>query len=190
MNIKNLGLLFIFFSFCFSANGQSGLQFYGGISNATNKDALITPTDRSHAGYHFGADARLIDGKMYFVLGGQYHKIEFLAQEEKSYFSVDNSMNWLKFRVGLGYQLFKVTDKVFVRAKTLLSFNIISSIPDDVTAPYTNYNDGTVGAVLCIGADFFNFTLDAEFENGFFKAVNMVDGTEFNFFTLSLGYKI
>ena len=186
--------IFIFLFFILGTTlsfSQSGIQFYGGISNAKNKSALITPEGTSHPGYHFGADARLNEGKMYFVIGGQYHSIDFLAQRDKSFFSVDEKMNWLKVRVGLGYTFFELSDKFAIRGKTLISFNFLSSYPTDVpTAPYNTYNSGSVGAVLGLGIDFYNFTLDAEFENGFFKTVTMVDGTEINFFTLSLGYKI
>lgn len=190
MILKKTITILIFSCFCLFAVGQSGIQFYTGITNATNKDKLITPEGLSHPGWHVGADARLIDGKMFFVLGGQYHQVEFIAQDEKSYYSVENSMTWLKLRAGLGYQLFKLNNSMVLRAKTLVSFNFISGVPTDTPAPYTNYNSGTVGGVIGFGLDLFNFTIDAEIENGFFKAVNMVSGTEVNFFTLSLGYKI
>jgi len=190
MNKKYLFSLILFSCLYFTTYAQRGLQFYSGISNATNNDKLITPEGLSHSGYHFGADARLIDGNMYFMLGGQYHKVAFIAQEDKSYFSVENSMTWLKLRTGLGFKVFDIKDKIVFRSKALVSFNFISGVPTDIPAPYQNYNAGTVGAVVGLGADVFNFTIDVEFEKGFFKAVNMVSGTEFNFFTFSIGYKI
>jgi len=188
--IKLFATLFLI-SFSSLLFAQSGLQFYAGISNATNNDLAITPEGQSHPGYHFGADARLVDGKMYFILGGQYHKTEFLAQSEKEYFSVDESLSWLKLRVGLGFQFAQFGKKTFLRGKSLISFNFISSVPENVfDAPYRMYNSGTVGGVLGLGMDIYNFTIDAEYEKGFFKAVHMVDGTEYNFITFSLGYKI
>lgn len=190
MNLKNILPLILFSYMSFTSTGQTGIQFYGGISNATNKDIQITPEGQSHAGYHIGADARLLEGNMYFVLGGQYHNIEFVAKEDKNYFSVANKMKWLKMRVGLGFQVFKLSDAVIFRAKSLVSFNFITDIPTDIVAPYTNYNSGTLGGVLGIGIDAFNITFDVEYEKGFFKAVNLVSGTEVNFFTMSLGYKI
>mgnify|MGYP000680694231 CR=1 FL=1 len=181
----------LFLSFTFLLSSQSGIKFYGGISNAKNKNSLITPEGTSHPGFHIGADARLMNGKMYFVVGGQFHSIEFLSTSEKTYFSVENKMNWTKLRAGLGYTLFQINSKFTIRGKTLASFNFLNSYPNDLaSAPFQNYNSGTVGAVLGLGMDLFNFTLDVEFENGFFKTVTMVDGTEINFLTLSLGYKI
>lgn len=190
MKVLKSIFLFSFLILAGLLSAQSGLQFYGGLSSANNNDLLITPDGHSHSGFHLGADARLVDGKMYFILGGQYHKISFLSSPEKSYFSVDEGFNWMKLRVGLGFNLFQITDNINFRAKSLISFNFISQVPTDIAAPYSNYNGGTVGGVLGIGFDIYNFTIDAEYEKGFFKAVNMVDGTEFNFFTFSLGYKI
>ncbi len=172
-----------------SMSGQAGLQVYAGISNATSKDSLLTPSGTSHPGFHIGLDARLNSGNMYFVVGGQYHSIEFLASDEKSYFSVTNKMNWLKFRVGLGYNVYNFNEKVALRAKTLGSIDVISSHPGRVVnGPYENYNSGTAGLIAGLGADIYNITVDLEYEFGFFNAVNMVPSTSVNFFTFSLGF--
>lgn len=173
------------------SHAQNGINIHGGITTMTNKDPLITPEGTSHPGYHFGADARLNEGKMYFIVGGQFHNVAFDAQTDKSYFSVENSMKYLKVRVGLGYQVITINEHLCIRGKTLFSINLLSSYPKDVVgSPYTNYNSSTVGATLGLGLDFYNISLDFEIDNGFFKAVNMVDGTEVNFFTISLGYTI
>lgn len=171
-----------------SLYGQAGVQIYAGISNATSKDSLLTPEGTSHPGFHIGIDARLNSGNMYFVVGGQYHRVEFLADSEKSYFSVTNKMNWLKFRAGLGYNVYNFSEKVALRAKTLASIDVISSHPGKVVSgPYENFNSGTAGVVGGLGADFYNFTFDIEYEYGFFNAVNMVSSTSVNFLTVSLG---
>ena len=187
--MKNLAQIFLFLLMASSLYGQSGLNVYAGLSNATNRDATITPEGTSLPGFMIGADARLMADRMYFMVGGQYHQINFLAQEEKSFFSVEEKMVWLKLRVGLGYNLANINDKVIIRAKTLGSFNLISSHPDIPTAPYSEreYNSGTLGAVFGLGIDILCFTFDIEYERGFFNAINMVPGTEFDFVTLSVG---
>jgi len=168
--------------------GQSGLQLYTGISNAKSKDALLTPEGKSHPGFHLGADARLNSGNMYFVVGGQYHVIEFLAVDDKNFFSIDQKMQWLKLRVGLGYNIYNFNSRLAIRAKTLGSIDVISSHPGSIAmGPYEIFNSGTAGAVIGIGLDAYGFTFDIEYEKGFFNAVNMVKGTEFNFFTISIG---
>ncbi len=172
------------------ASTQSGLNIYAGISNATSRDALITPEGTSLPGYVIGADARLNADDMYFMIGGQYHQIDFLAQEEKSFFSVDEKMVWLKLRVGLGYNLAHIGEKITIRAKTLGSLNLISSTPDLESAPYsgTPYNSGTAGGVLGLGVDVYGLTFEVEYERGFFNAVNKVDSTQYDFLVVTLGY--
>ena len=38
-----------------------------------------------------------------------------------------------------------------------------------------------------LGLDVLCFTIDVEYERGFFNAVNMVEGTEYDFLTLAVG---
>jgi len=168
---------------------QSGLNVYTGISNAKSKSEILTPEGHSHKGFHLGADARLNSGNMYFVVGGQYHVINFLAQESGSFFSVDEKMSWMKLRIGLGYNVVNFTEKIALRAKTLGVLDFISKHPELPDAPYQVYNAGTAGVAIGIGFDIYAFTLDIEYEKGFFNAVNMVKGTEFDFFTINVGVR-
>ena len=172
------------------AQAQSGLNVYTGLSSATNKSEIITPEGFAHNGYHIGADARLIEGNMYFVVGGQYHVLNYISSADSPYISFDSKMKWLKLRIGLGYNLITINSNIAITAKTLGTINVISSFPSDLAgAPYDNYNTGTAGAVLGLGLDIYSFTLNVEYEKGFFNAVNMVPGTEFDFLTLSIGFR-
>lgn len=171
--------------------GQAGIQVYGGITEAKNKSVLVTPEGRSHAGWHIGADARLNEGKMYFIAGLQYNVIDFIAQEERSYFNSDESYSWTKVRVGLGYNVINFSDQVFLRGHTLVSFNLVNGVPSESpNTTITNYNSGTAGANLGLGFDIYNFTIDLSYEIGFFKLVNLMPETEMDFLTFSIGYKI
>jgi len=188
---QQLSLSLFFLFYVGLVLSQNGINIHAGITTMTNKSVLITPEGTSHPGYHFGADARLNDGKMYFIVGGQFHNVAFDAQTDKSYFSVENSMKYIKIRVGLGYEVITINENFCIRGKTLFSINLLSSYPSDlIGAPYNNYNSSTVGATLGLGLDFNNISLDFELDNGFFKAVNQVSGTEVNFFSTSLGYTI
>jgi len=170
---------------------QAGIEIYGGISDAKNKSISITPEGTSHAGWHAGVDARLNEGKMYFIAGLQYHVIDFIAQEDKSYFSSDESYSWTKVRVGLGYNVINFNKNVFFRGHTLLSFNLINGVPSESpNTTITNYNSGTAGINLGLGFDIYNFTVGAAYEIGFFKLVTMMPETEMDFLTFSIGYKI
>jgi len=126
---------------------------------------------------------------MYFIVGGQLHTINYLAQNSGGFFGIDNKMTWLKIRVGLGYNIFNITDKIALRAKTLGSINLISKYPELPDAPYQNYNSGTAGAVVGFGIDVYAFSFDIEYEKGFFTAVNRVDGTEVDFLTFNIGVR-
>ncbi|NNE27186.1 MAG: hypothetical protein HKN09_10110 [Saprospiraceae bacterium] len=175
----------------FSLNGQAGIQFYGGVSQASNRDISITPEGQSHSGHHLGVDARLNEGKMFFALGVEYAKLNFMADDSRQYFSVENPMHWIKFRVGLGYTLVDLGDDICIRAKTYGSINTLSNYPDTMEdAPYSNYNSGVAAAVMGLGLDIKAITIDIEYEYGFFNAVNQVKGTEFDFLKLSLGVRI
>lgn len=191
---KNIFLSFLILISFLSSDliySQAGIQVYGGISDAKNKSILVTPENTSHSGWHIGADARLNEGKMYFVAGLQYHVIDFIAQEDKSYFSSDESYNWTKVRVGLGYNVINFNEHIFLRGHTLGTFNLINGVPSESpNTTITNYNSGTVGANLGLGFDIYNFTIDASYEIGFFKLVNMMPETEMDFLTFSIGYKI
>jgi len=171
-------------------SGEAGVHVYAGISNAKNNDALITPDLTSHPGYLIGVDARLNSGSMYFLIGGQYHRLDYIAQSQKSYFSVDEKMAWLKLRIGLGFNVLNLSDKFALRAKALGGINVISSYPSTLAAPYRDdgYNTGTAGLTLGVGVDIYNITLDVEYEKGFFNAVNKVKGTEFDFLMLTMGF--
>ena len=192
VNMKCIGLIIACTLLLVSTNlmtGQAGLNPYVGISNAKNADALITPANTSHPGYLIGVDARLNSGGMYFVIGGQFHNIEFLATDEKSFLTVSNKMNWLKLRFGLGFNVVTLNPKVAIRLKSLGSLNLITSHSDDLkNGPYDSFNSGTAGLVLGAGLDVHGITVDLEFEKGFFNAVNMVSGTTYNFLTMTVGF--
>ena len=192
MKIKSIyNAIFAFLLTIGTVYGQAGLQFYGGTSTAQNRDQSITPSGQTHTGYHFGLDARLNEGNMFFGGGVEYSSIDFIADQNKSYFSVDHPMNWFKIRVGLGYKLINITDKINIRAKTYGSINMITNYPKDmIDVPYSQYNSGTAAAVIGLGFDIYSFTIDFEYERGFFNAVHLIKGTEIDFYKLSLGFKI
>ncbi len=188
--LKIIALLPFFFFILTKSYTQAGLQVYTGVSQAINNSVSITPNGTTHQGYHLGADARLNSGNMYFVIGGQFHTIEFLAVSDGSFFSVTEKMNWGKLRAGLGFNVINfIEEKIALRAKVLGSINSFLKIPEVSSAPFQNYNSGTASAVVGVGCDLLAFTLDIEYEKGFFNAVNMVQGTQFDFWTVSVGVR-
>lgn len=186
------GVLLIIGFASLNLSSQTGLQFYGGLTKATNNNALITPEGSSQNGWHIGADARLNEGKMYFLVGLQYHKINLIPSSVDT-FAVSDSpkYGWTKLRVGLGYKVINFSEHIFLRGHTLASFNLTNGVPSDAGPNiFTNYNSGIAGANLGLGFDIYNFTITASYEIGFFNLGNMLEGSEMDFLTISAGYKI
>ena len=104
-------LLLLLSSFQSQSFAQAGLQVYSGISLATNSNEAITPNGTAHKGYHLGADARLNSGNMYFIIGGQFHAIEYIGVSDGSFFSVNENMNWGKLRAGLGFNVINIIEE-------------------------------------------------------------------------------
>lgn len=169
---------------CLGLNSSAqGINIHFGTSSATNK--FLTPDGFSNSGFVLGADVRLNEGNMYFYGGVQYHKLGFTPTESFSLFPEDPSFNFLKFRVGLGYNLFDINDNMIVfRGKTLASFDIINGVPE---TSLITFNDGVAGLVLGLGVDVFMITLDVEYEIGFFNAVNQIKETSYSFINFTTG---
>ncbi len=70
LSIINFGIC------CSSSYSQGRIQFSAGLSKATYQDRFITPESSAHYGYFVGADSRLNDGKIYLILGGQFHNLK------------------------------------------------------------------------------------------------------------------
>jgi len=161
-----------------------GFHGYFGSSSMTNGLTSITPEGQSHPGFVLGADARLNEGDMYFVLGLQYHKNKLAAQSDFELFPSGESINFVKFRVGLGYDVIHISKLMTIRGKTLASIDMISGVPANFTPAY---NDGVAGIVLGLGTDVSVFTFDIEYELGLFNGINKVDGSKISFINFVVG---
>lgn len=170
---------------------QAGIQFQAGISQAKNGDSYITPDATAHYGYFIGADAALNEGKMYLILGAQYHDISFMASEDKQFFSHSPSMKWFKIRTGLGFEIFRLSDNIQLHATALGTINVISSYPESMLDdPYGVFNTGTAGLVAGLELAYKNIGFQFEYEKGFFNAVNKLENTEFDFLSLAMTFRI
>lgn len=180
--IKKIRLIYILafaFIFIFTLENQAqGLNPHFGTSSAVMEGG----TGQAQTGFVIGADARLNEGKMYFVVGLQYHKISEIPQSEFRLFP-DNTYNILKFRVGLGYDLIQLGDLFTIRGKTLASIDMISGVSDNLRP----YNDGVAGVILGLGFDLLVFTFDVELEKGLFNAINKVPDTKIDFVNFTVG---
>jgi len=177
-------LVIFLLSFAGTSTFAQGINAYFGTSSMTNGLAAITPDGTSHPGFVLGADVRLNEGDMYFLLGLQYHKNTLQAQSGFELFPSGETINFLKFRVGLGYDVIHLSDLITIRGKTLGSIDMISGVPDTFTPLY---NDGVAGVVLGLGTDISIFTFDIDYELGLFNGINKVADSKISFITFVVG---
>jgi hypothetical protein len=64
-----------------SSHAQTqGLVVQAGLTSAFSKDKNITRSGEGHYGWMVGGDARILEGGMYFIIGGQYHQTSLIRQ--------------------------------------------------------------------------------------------------------------
>lgn len=185
----NTILLCLFVSL--SAFSQAGLQVYTGLSIASNGAEEVTPEGTAHYGYIIGADARLNSGGMYFIIGMQYENVSLLAQESASFFSNEGSVQMLKGRGGLGFNIFSISENIRVTGKLLGSLDYVYTYPASLItmrAPYNKLNDAVLGAVGNLGFEVYNFTLEFEYEYGLINTYFKQKESKFNYMAVKLGY--
>lgn len=180
--------LFTLLFCCAFANAQAGAHVYVGTSNAYNEMEIFTPSGTSHPGYHIGVDGRLNEGNMYFMVGGQYHNVSHEATDSFRLRNHPHDLHWIKIRGGLGFNILRITKKFKVRAKALASLDLLYPESEVTTfGPYT-YNSGTASGVFGVGLEFFGLTADVEYQKNFLNAINGLDESKVNFWTLSVGF--
>lgn len=106
--------------------GSAQFTIYGGISNIYSRDALVTPKGQSHTGYVTGLNIRMLDDGLCFLFTGEYGTMNLLASEKQDYFKKPE-LTYLKGKVGLGLDLFKISKKLKVRTKFQGSILYINS---------------------------------------------------------------
>lgn len=112
---------------------DAGLSFYGGFSSGAFDNENYTPNGQVNKGYLLMAEARLTDGRTYMLGGIGINRVNMVPDSE-SFIQQDFTMNFFKIRAGLGFQTFKLTDKISFHAALLVSTNVLTSFPQ-VTTP-------------------------------------------------------
>lgn len=181
----------IFCIISINLSSQAGIGFSSGLSLGYNNDSVVTPENTKHTGYFIGADTNLNSGKMYFIVGGQYQKLSFLASSENAFFENNPAMTYFNLRVGLGFEVINFSDNVKLNTKALGTINTLLSYPESfLTEPYDTFNTSTAGIVLGLSIDFSLISVFAEYNKGFVNAVNEVPNTEFDFISFGLAFNI
>jgi hypothetical protein len=185
--MKNLFLVLCFYSLAQSVYSQ-GLVIQSGLTTAFSKDKNITAEGQAHYGWMVGADGRILEGDMYFIIGAQYHNSNLASTGKINFFDTDWSM--LMFRAGLGFNIFKMSEKTYFRTK------IVGSVNSNLTFPkgalnktgYDKINDSFLGGVSGLGFTQGPFDIDFEYQYGIINAYTGQPNSTFSFFTLMAGF--
>ncbi|MBK8515460.1 MAG: hypothetical protein IPL55_03950 [Saprospiraceae bacterium] len=183
-------LLFLttLYSVSFIQAQTQGLVVQTGLTAAYSKDKIVTHPGEGHYGWMIGADARLMEGNLYFVIGGQYHQSSLASTSNAAFFSNDWKM--IMGRGGLGFNILNVSDKIALRSKVLGSLNFIMDSPTDGLniEGYKDINDSFLGVVSGLGITLGSLDIDLEYQYGFINAYRLQPNTTFNIWTFMAGF--
>ncbi len=168
---------------------QKGIQFFAGISSGVNADMVMTPEGKAHNGIFIAVETRLRPKEKFSIIGGaKYQDVNFLAMVKGNLIEREETMKWAKVRIGAMYKVIEFDKSTCIRIKGYSTANILMTWPEDhPTAPYDQFNPVTTGAIIGIGADILDITIDFEYEIGFLDSVSDVTGSTWNFWDLGIG---
>lgn len=160
-------IIFLGILHCLNLNGQeAGATLFTGMSVGLTNDNYITENRSYHYGYTVGLDARINSGAMYFLISGEYGKLDFRGIKENRLFSSDK-VNLFKGRAGLGFKLFGITDQIYFASRLQASFNIVTDYnSDDKWLKDNKINDGFMGANTGLEFHFHALWAALEYEKG------------------------
>lgn len=172
-----------------SFSQSPGLVIQTGLTTAYAKDFNITNNKGMHFGWMVGADGRLLDGDLYFIIGGQFHKTSLRSSTTPDFFK-NNDWTLIHGRCGIGFNIFRINEKMSLRSKVLGSVNFLFDAPANaLNIPgYTKLNDSFLGAATGIGITLGSIDLDLEFQYGIINAYNEQPKSTFDIWTLMAGF--
>lgn len=182
--------LFIFVLGVSNSKAQApGLVIQSGLSMLYSKDTNITLPNQAHYGYMIGADARLLDGDLYFIIGGQYHSTSLASTGSPSFFS-GHDWKIMMTRMGVGFNVLRLTEKLSIRSKALISINFTLDSPSGgLNIPnYEKVNDSFLGIGTGLGITLGAIDLDLDYQYGFINAYNKQSKSTFDAWTLMAGF--
>ena len=174
---------------CCIVSGQSpGLVIQTGITAAFSKDKKVTKEGEGHYGWMVGADARILEGNLYFVIGGQYTELNLVSIPKKEFFNKDWKL--LLLRGGFGFNILTISDNLAIRSKLLGSINYIVDAPDEGLKidGYRDINDSYLGAVTGLGVTIGAFDVDLEYQYGILNAYKLQKESTFTHWTFMAGF--
>lgn len=182
-------ILFLTVSPLIFVSAQSpGLVVQTGLTAAFSKDKNVTKESEGHYGWLVGADARLLEGSLYFVIGGQYAELNLVSSSKADFF--DNDWKLLLLRAGFGFNILTISDNLAIRSKILGSINYIADAPENGLNKdgYRQINDSYLGAVTGLGVTIGAFDVDLEYQHGILNAYREQKDSKFTHWTLMAGF--
>lgn len=173
----------------FTAGAQApGLAIQAGLTTAYAKDNNITTANQAHYGWMVGADARLLDNDLYFIIGGQFHNTSLKSTSGPQFFT--NDLKVFMGRAGIGFNVFRFSEKMSLRSKIVGSLNYVIDAPDKgLNIPgFMELNDAYAGGATGVGLTIGALDLDLEFQYGFINAFYKQPKSTFDIWTLMAGF--
>lgn len=189
MKVRQLAIISFLFSFSIAGIGQ-GMTIHAGASSMKTNLSSLTFENTAHTGYLIGADGRLGDDGFYFMIGLQYHKLNFVPSDSFSFQVDDSNFDILKGKGGLAFRIFQINDHIQTRIRLMGAIDFLLATPDlDATDNPANlvFNEGVAGLIGGLEMDIYFLTLNVEYQKGFFKSVQQTADSSMDFITMSLG---
>jgi hypothetical protein len=165
-------------------SAQSGLVLQGGLYSMFSPDPNVTKEGQGHYGWTAGVEARLLDGGLFFIMGGRYTKTTLLSTSSIDPFS-GRKVAVTDGRFGVGFIVFRLSERVYLRSKILCNINFLGSTDEKNPTPgYEKINDSFLGATSGIGLTIRNLEFDLDYQHGFLNAYTGQKESTFN--TISL----
>ncbi len=166
-----------------------GLVIQGGLTASYSKDKIVTKPKEGHYGWMLGADARVLEGDLYFIIGGQFHQTSLVSSKGADFFK-KNDWKILMGRFGFGFNVLKFSENLAIRSKILGSLNYVLDAPAGGLNidGYKEINDSYLGLVTGLGVTIGSLDIDLDFQYGVINAYKLKPETTFNSWTLMTGF--
>lgn len=169
---------------------QAGMHLFAGVSANANESEILGSGGLT-TGWHIGADLRLNEGDMYFVLGAKYTNIGF-TNNTAIYSGDEPTLQHVNTRLGLGFNLFEISEFFTIRAKTLASIDYVFNTPiaaDEINPGFEQYRNvnSTASAVGALGVTLGPVLIDIEYGYGIFNIISKNKDTKPTHYSISAG---
>lgn len=187
--MKRILLLIMLLGGSLSFYSQSpGLSVHTGLTAIKSSDHNVTEKGQMHYGWLAGVDARLVEGNLYFIIGGQYINTSIYSSKSPEFFK-NRDFSIISGRFGLGFNIVRFSNDFVLRSKVLGSINFVSKSPEkglDIDG-YRELNNSFMGVTSGLGCTLGIFDIDLEYQYGIFNAFYKQADTKFNGITLTAG---